>query len=70
MSINYESLEKKRRANLSVLEKTAHEVAKVRSKEQSLAAPAAIVLPHDFWRSLRLGLLTLLVCLFIGAVSC
>ena len=50
-------------------EQIEHEVAKVYSKEQRLAALTATVLPHDCRRWLRLSLLTLLVCLFIEAVS-
>jgi hypothetical protein len=55
--------------NLSVIEQVEHEVAKVYSKEQRLSALTATVLPHDCRRWLRLGLLTLLVYLFIEAVS-
>jgi len=54
---------------LSVLEQSEHEVAKVYSKEQHLAALAATVLPHNGRRWLRLGLPTLLVCSFIEVVS-
>lgn len=54
---------------MSALEEPKHEVAKVCSKEQRLATLAATVLPHDCRRWLRLGLLTLLGCLLIEAVS-